>query len=210
MARPQIIEKVSREMHFLPIRHERQIMYLLAEIRKAVEQCSDQERGAFPNLKFFCNWALHAKLDQESSRKRIAELCSVFDMYDIHAQRLVLSRFHNEMIMLLPFREALARFLTMFSVETRITEDEAEWCRFVYHYSGIISDVPLVRTGQVPATEVREVIVSRMPNDLPYWPEYIRWDLRLGDGSPRYAYTQISRTFHFCWTRVSLVGEIGS
>ncbi len=197
MARPQIIEKISREMKYLPIRHERQIMYLLAEIRKVIEQCSDQERDAFPNLKFFCNWALHSKLDQESSRKRIAELCSVFDMYDIHAQRLVLSRFHNEMIMLRPFRESLARFLAMFSVETRITDHEAEWCRFVYHFSGIVSDVPLVRTGQVPGTEVREVIVSRMANDFTHWPEYIRWDLKLGDGSPRCLYPDLPEPFIF-------------
>lgn len=191
MARPQILEKIAREMQQLPLRSERQVVYLLVEIRKFVDQCNDQERATFPNLKFFCNWVLHSKLDQKSSQKKIIELSSVFDMYDIHSQRFVLSKFHNEMIMLLPLRESLRNFCSTFGISTVISDDQLEWCRFVYYYSGVVSDVPLIRTGDVPETEVKEVRVSRMPSQSDSWPDYIRWDLKLGDDDPRWAATRI-------------------
>jgi hypothetical protein len=193
MARHQIIEKLNAEMSLLPITRESQIVYILAEIRKALEQLAPSELAPFTNLKFFCNWALHSKIDQNSSQKRIKEFCSAFDLHDIHARRLISTEFLKTMIMLRPLQESLARFFGAFSIRPEITHNRFEWYRFVYHYSGIVSDVPLVRNGSVPDAEVKEVRVSCIKNTHSGWPDFIHWAIKLGNESPRWASIQLGQ-----------------
>jgi hypothetical protein len=195
MARNQIIEKLKAEMELLPITRESQIVYILAEIRKALEQSTPSELVPFPNLKFFCNWALHSKIDQNSSQKRIQEFCSAFDLHDIHARRLISTEFLKTMMMLRPLQESLAKFFGTFSIRPEITHNRFEWYRFIYHYSGIVSDVPLIRNGIVPDAEVKEVRVSRIKNTHPDWPDFIHWAIKLGNESPRWASTQLGQIY---------------
>ncbi len=168
---------------------------MLSEIRKVLEQLQPCEIQPFGSLKFFCNWALHSRIDQRSSQKRIQELCDVFDLHNIHARRLITTDFLNTMMMLRPFQESLARFFGAFSICPEITHNRYEWYRFLYHYSGVISDVPLIRTESVPADEVREVTVGRVKNSSPGWPDFIQWKVMLGDGSPRWASTQLGLVY---------------
>jgi hypothetical protein len=125
MARDQVIDKLRAEMDLLPIRRESQVVYILAEVRKVLDQSSSSELASYPNLKFFCNWALHAKIDQRSSQKRIQEFCDAFDLHDIHAKSLISTGILKKMIMLGPLQESLARFFGTFSISPEITIAES-------------------------------------------------------------------------------------
>jgi hypothetical protein len=69
MARHAIIEKLDIELS-QQITSERQVVYILVEIRKLMERNNDTEK-CFA-LNFYCDWAMHTKLDAserlESSR----------------------------------------------------------------------------------------------------------------------------------------------
>jgi hypothetical protein len=73
--KPDIIEKLRGELRE-PIHSERQVVYILAELRKLMElESIDRiEVGApvdnsYFALKFYCDWAVHVRLDQAGARR---------------------------------------------------------------------------------------------------------------------------------------------
>ena len=61
MAQLEILEKLNKELE-KDIEGEPQIIYILSRIRKLLELQNLQSRYKY--LNFYCNWALHAKIDR--------------------------------------------------------------------------------------------------------------------------------------------------
>jgi len=61
MSREVIHEKLQRELN-RDIREECQVVYILSRIRKILE--IKQKKKTYEYLNFYCNWALHGKLDR--------------------------------------------------------------------------------------------------------------------------------------------------
>ena len=66
MAQSVIVEKLRRELEH-EITTERQVVYLLAEIRKLLEL--RRERKKYFALNFYCCWALHTKMDRQGAQR---------------------------------------------------------------------------------------------------------------------------------------------
>jgi len=66
MARDSIIQKLREEL-LLPLRRESQVVYLMAEIRKYLDHRKTNEQADWRVLSFFCNWALHIRIDRTPS-----------------------------------------------------------------------------------------------------------------------------------------------
>lgn len=66
-----IWSKLRRELNE-PISSERQVVYILVELRKLLELSGSDEH--FPALNFYCDWALHAVLDQEGAQEDSSQI----------------------------------------------------------------------------------------------------------------------------------------
>jgi hypothetical protein len=58
-----IKEKLSLELS-KPISEESQVVYVLSRIRKILEIDQSSNGGKYSKLKFYCDWALHTKIDK--------------------------------------------------------------------------------------------------------------------------------------------------
>ena len=79
MGQHSIIEKLHNELK-LPLKRESQVLYLMAEIRKYLEHEKENGTNDFPELEFFCNWALHTKIDRRNNAPNIRAFLKPFDM----------------------------------------------------------------------------------------------------------------------------------
>jgi hypothetical protein len=142
-----ICSKLRRELDE-PISSERQVVYILVELRKLIELNGDDER--FRALNFFCDWAVHAVLDQEGA-KRIVRRFNNLQMRDYEAkwcgkERIVDIEFDTEMddtIHLCKFRTELATCLQEARLDDSIANDRAKWRAFIIHYAQVIEACPL-------------------------------------------------------------------
>jgi hypothetical protein len=79
MAIPALIDKLSKEFE-IDITTERQVVYILVETRKLLEQKG--QKAHFPVLTFCCDWALHTKLSGAFARKVIGFLNDYQELFD--------------------------------------------------------------------------------------------------------------------------------
>jgi hypothetical protein len=62
---PDILSKLDTELQ-QEITSERQIVYILVETRKLLEDLP--ETDGFETLDFYCNWAVHRQMDRASAK----------------------------------------------------------------------------------------------------------------------------------------------
>ena len=152
MSNESIIDKLKTALE-RGIESEVQVVYLLTGIRKLIER--DRELGkAYPSLRFYCDWALHSKLDRGAA-KEILRRRSIGPI-------LKMDSFHIELMDFLFDR----------------LRSQGEWQDFLRLYVGVISDIPMElkdRSGTVRS----RVIVK--PEKVGYG---LIWQTFKEDGSP--------------------------
>jgi hypothetical protein len=140
MGQHAIIDKLQEELR-LPLKRESQVLYLMAEIRKYLEH---EKRKSFPLLQFFCNWALHIKIDKPHNAGNVAIFLKAFDFKSgMSLKDYLASNFFKEIIHLSILRTELKRFLANYHLPTTVTEAHQQWSAFLYLYTSIVAEVPL-------------------------------------------------------------------
>lgn len=126
MGQPEIIEKLKSELG-KEIESESQVVYILSRIRKYLELTNQKKRYKY--LNFYCNWALHAKIDRTES---VADI-----LRGISSQTV-------EGIRFLTF-EHLKEDLKKFFKDNDIAENalDKQWLKFARLLVDIYSDTPL-------------------------------------------------------------------
>jgi len=148
MAREVIIEKLTNELQ-VEITTERQVVYILVEIRKYLER--EKLKDQYKALNFFCSWAVHARLKGEGGQRilrRFDDLHEQLLAHDLDFEKLP-QEFRNEIgrtMNLSKFHDDLLGFLSREDVDlpTAWVSDKVKWFQFVNLYSEIIEDCPLV------------------------------------------------------------------
>jgi hypothetical protein len=145
MRRNSILRKLSRELA-QDITTERQVMYILVEVRKAIEQ--EREIENYHALDFYCSFALHTKMSKIGAQ-RILER---FDKaHPILVKDEPLPRYlHGEIgktTKLTNFREEMKAFVTTNNLPTRLFTKPDEWVEFVHHYGNVIDECELELEG---------------------------------------------------------------
>src|ERR1700681_3715703 len=79
MGQHAILDKLQNELT-RPLLRESQVLYIMAEIRKYLEHEKGNDIEEFPELEFFCNWALHIKINRGSNAPHIRAFLKPFDM----------------------------------------------------------------------------------------------------------------------------------
>ena len=124
---------------------ECKVVYLLAEIRKILEQ--DRPDPKPFALWMYCHWALHVNLSYASATLQLLERIDMhvshtvagltevgtFDIFDEE-------RLFRELIYFTAFREQLRQFLINHLLPTDICDNAARWSDFVAVYAQVIKD----------------------------------------------------------------------
>src|SRR5437667_7280692 len=127
IVKDDIRSNLTREFSEL-ISSERQVVYILVEIRKILELNDDAEH--FPALNFYCDWAAHAVMVKEGAKRivrRFDEWQKVSDearaggiepLLDQHLKAGL-----DETTELRRFREQLATYLTGNQLDSSVAAD---------------------------------------------------------------------------------------
>lgn len=139
---PDILRKL-KDVVDAGITTEVQTVYFVALIRKLMER---ENEDAFPYLRFYCNWALHAKLTNKTAQGILQEFekehlrlkggLSLDELPNgMRAQIDKISKMHL-------FREELNGYLSYYGLPN-IGADRDGWSKFMYCYAHVIKDCPL-------------------------------------------------------------------
>ena len=150
MVQDAIIENLHRELQ-LPVRAERQVVYILAEIRKFIEHGRRGNPSSYRLLAFFCNWALHTDMFQD--KVNILRLLEQFDIAEgVSYDDFLTSKFNVELKEMGLLRGELATFLDEHNLPHSLVSSDGEWQKFLFLYMLVISDVRLRYTTWIMHT----------------------------------------------------------
>jgi hypothetical protein len=170
MGEHAIEKKLNRECKE-PITSERQVVYILAEIRKLLELENGQNR--YPSLNFYCNWALHSRISSSAEARRIVEIFDRAERFFVQMENtpagqqvldpdLVWMDQLNPEVELQNLKREFREFCDLHHITGLLVSDEEEWLRFLQQYAGVIEDVPLISSDN-SLQYVKEVMTKRIP-----------------------------------------------
>jgi hypothetical protein len=145
MAREKLIDNIDGELR-LDVATPRQVVYILVEVRKFLEQQKLQRH--FPALTFFCNWAVHSKgvgLGAERILKRFDKVHGLVGPDgDVSRLSPQLQQAIGQTVNLSKFKDDLRNFLTSINLSTSLIDEPRRWTAFLANYSDVIQDCPLI------------------------------------------------------------------
>jgi hypothetical protein len=184
MSRSSIVDKLRLELG-REITTEPQVVYVLAEIRKVLEQAND-ETDYFA-LEFYCSFALHTKMSKAGA-KRILERFDKAHPFLVKREEIPrdLGREIDETIHFRRFESQLKQFLKANELPTRLFTEDNEWLKFIQLYGGVIDEGELLVEGNgvqldhIDRVVVRLLIASEpLGNGVPF---QLRWICHGKDG----------------------------
>jgi hypothetical protein len=173
------------------INSESEVVYLLAEIRKILEEDDPQHtRGA---LWMYCHWALHVDLDFP---KTTIDFLKQVDLWACNNVAYLTSRapwqfldevyLFRDFVYLETFRQQLGELLKQYELPERLTSSDDAWFAFLEAYGGVIEDGTLsMKSDKHNEIDAVEELTFKKGKALPS--EYhvnftIHWDIALKDG----------------------------
>ena len=180
----EIVAKLNEELR-LEITSERQVVYILVEVRKMLEQ--QDTLDGFPALKLCCDWVVHPKLCGQGAQ----DVLKRFDNYESEYLNTGLSPANFEPIHGFAthrlFRTELVASLAPHGVDAQVLSSDAYWQAFIRQYMSVIRDCPLeARDGKTQ--HVAQVSGIAWPEDqMAIFPGkfVIQWNWKLKDGRER-------------------------
>jgi len=177
--KPDIIKKLRNELSE-PIHSERQVVYILAELRKLMELESIKRSDAgepadngYFALKFCCDWAVHVRLDQSGAQRIVQR----FNQYQQFMEELAspgkervkvdpgFLRELDHSLNLTKFREQLGTYLHSHDLSSEVATDEDLWLTFLTYYSHVIEDAPLI--SEVKGLEWVDSVAVKVLDEQP-------------------------------------------
>jgi hypothetical protein len=145
MSRNSILRKLKQELH-QDITTECQVVYVLVEIRKAIDQAGDLEN--YRALDFYCSFALHTRMGRVGARRILERFDKAYPLWI--SEKEVPRDLQNEIdqtTKLKRFRDEMKAFVTDNGLPTRLFEEPDAWARFIHLYGNIIDECELVLKG---------------------------------------------------------------
>jgi hypothetical protein len=179
-----IMDKLRSELT-IDIASERQVVYILVQVRKLLELNADQQR--FPALKFYCDWATHAEMEREGAKRIVRRLNEwqrlseeAVKARDAGIERNPEKSFLAEMYELTGlgnFKAQLADFLNVRDIDAAIVTDSTKWATFIRYYCSTVSACPLKcrERGLQHVDEVILTLLNLEPSQMGDWTLVVRW-----------------------------------
>lgn len=128
-----------------PITSERQVVYILVELRKLLEKNKTLDLPRYRALKTCCDWAAHPALSLASAQV----ITKLFDEYEARCRREAVGVGQAGMPELVEFCEH-TRFRAQFieaceanGIPADAPKDENWWREFLSQYSEVVKDCPI-------------------------------------------------------------------
>jgi hypothetical protein len=171
-----IVQKLALELQ-QDIASERQVVYILVEIRKLID--TDNLAKKFEALNLHCDWALHTKLDRTSARRLLSQLNNAYSEHLGKNRVEEAVKGLTEKLGLLAFQRDFRTLVRSYGLDDSFC-DGNWWFDFLYYYSCVIQDCPLECKAEASWKFDRLVLIG------PDWtvsPErlFMQWELLLGD-----------------------------
>jgi len=141
-----ITDKLNIELD-QEITSERQVVYILVEARKLLEQ--QNTLGQFRAFKLCSDWAVHPKLQGPDAQMILRH----FDAYETEHQNsgTTVAEFQlkplHDFMTYTTFRAEFIEALSPHGVEVGRLASDAFWQHFIQHYTSVIQDCPLEAIG---------------------------------------------------------------
>jgi hypothetical protein len=159
-----IVCKLTAELE-QQITSERQIVYILVELRKLLEK--NNTLNQYRALKLCCDWAAHPRLSYASAQV----ITRLFDQYEAKYRREPLGVSQADMPELVEFCEH-TRFRAQFieaceasGIPSRAPKNDEWWGAFLTQYSEVVKDCPIEARAD-NTKYVTRVTASAMPPEL--------------------------------------------
>jgi hypothetical protein len=131
----EIVRKIASLLDRLPLVDEPQVVYLLVEIRKVLER-DDSLVASMPTLEFYCNWALHTRLDRSVARRFLETVNPILTLQGNHNEQQ--QNAFDHLLTLNALRTEARAFLEANGLSAEICIDEGHWQSFLLVYSRVV------------------------------------------------------------------------
>lgn len=141
-----IIDKLCKELN-KPIKEESQVLYILAEIRKYIEEYDSSNAYKYKNLYFFCNWMLHITMDLPRSQQYLQKLENNLCNIRLKSEKEIAKDFYaknKSFCLLKDLRSELNQFFKFNSLPNELVRNDNDWYRFIYYFLQILMDCSVV------------------------------------------------------------------
>lgn len=141
-----IVSKLNAELAE-PITSERQVVYILVELRKLLEL--NGALNDYWTLSLCCDWAVHPKLNRSTAQI----IVSLFDEYETRYRQKNAGVLQAELPELLAFvehmtfRDEIVRSCERYGVSTDAFSNDDSWRSFLVHYTEVVRDCPFEARG---------------------------------------------------------------
>jgi hypothetical protein len=156
---------------------EMQVVYVLVEIRKYLEQ-DPKLRNRHPALYFYCCWAIHSEATGNGADRIIERFDRLYPLMKGPLSRQQANTIFRT-ITLQKLRDELTAFLDAIGVQSSIKTSASDWLKFLRAYAAVTEDCPfvistnttvqlnhidniLVQTVELPAGSPPETIFSTL------------------------------------------------
>lgn len=175
-----ILEKISA-LTTKGIESEAECVYLLAQIRKYIEQ---QNIYGYWNLRMCANWTLHSQLDNITVREFLEEL-NDFLIKNEFRKDYDLSQYpslKSKLSFVTSLQNEMSDFLSFVGIDPSICIDNAKFRNFLRIFGLVIEHTPLVCRPHSPLSHLNEVSFSRRPSVFPgcMHPLSFSWNIKNG------------------------------
>ena len=180
---PYIISKLNAEFE-QPITTERQVVYILVDARKLLENVQQLKR--FPALSLCMDWAVHPALDG----KPALAILTHFNVYEAEFRKsgVTMTEFDleplNEFLALSSFRAEFIASLAEQGADTTALESDEYWRCFIQHYMGVIQDRPLQAvddSGRIVVAVTAQAWPLEMANNIFPGKRVVQWNWKPKD-----------------------------
>jgi hypothetical protein len=183
----EIVQKLQTFLGAGPLDDDCRVVYFLVQIRKLLER-SDAPPAQNKTLRFYCNWALHVKLDRNRAAEDfLAEVDPILTL-SANLDKSAHDR-SDELLTLRLFRSELRTFLSQNGIDTATCDADELWDIFLRAYSNVVENCEIESRGSQSAarTGLQVSAVSIMPvRDFLNFSEArtfpMEWGIRYTDG----------------------------
>ena len=158
--KPDIVGKIAAEFE-QEILSQRQVVYILVELRKLLEAEGRDRDARYRALIFCCDWAVHPKLNRESAKV----ITLLFDQYESMYRREPVGVSQAGIPELVEFcdhsrfREQFIEACVEYGIPAHAIKSDDWWRSFLTQFSEVVRDCPIEAKAE-STTYVTRVTVS--------------------------------------------------
>lgn len=161
-----------------------QVVYVLVEIRKYLEQRSDL-RNRYPALFFYCCWAVHSQATGNGGDRILERFDQLYPLTGSGLSREQIGEIFRTLT-LRKLKEDLVDFLDVIGVDCSLKTSPSDWLQFLRAYACITEDCPFVLStnSTVQLANIDSIVVQTVPLPEGTPPETIfstNWIVKKGD-----------------------------